>query len=116
MDLEAFTIAVYCLVDELLAELHADPDWRRVRTRGPAPTLDDAEVIRMEVFGEFLGYDQDAAIFRSFRQHHAEWFPALPRVLRTTFTRQAAKLWAVTHRPWGLLLEQAAARSDPLGG
>lgn len=44
VDLEEFIIAVYCLIDELLAELGTDPDWRRIRQRGPAPTLADAEV------------------------------------------------------------------------
>ena len=67
MDLEDFTIAVLCLVEELLAELLADPDWPRVRTRGPAPTLADSEVLTMELVGEFLGYDQDIAIYRYFR-------------------------------------------------
>ncbi len=55
MDLESFTIAVLCLIEELLAELQTDPDWRRLRQRGPAPTLADSEVLTMEVVGEFLG-------------------------------------------------------------
>lgn len=104
MDLEDFTIAVYCLIDELLAEMRADPDWRRVRSRGPAPILADAEVLSMEVVGEFLGMDQDAAIYRYFRRHHPAWFPALTRIHRTTFVRQAANLWVVKERVWGLLL------------
>jgi hypothetical protein len=41
VDLEAFTIAAHCRVDELLGELQADPDWRRGRTRAPASTLAD---------------------------------------------------------------------------
>ena len=106
MDLEEFMIAVYCLLDELLDELQADPDWRRVRRRGPAPTLDDAEVLTMEVVGEFLGLDQDAAIYRYFRRHHPGWFPSLTRVHRTTFTRQAANLWAVKEQVWGRLLDR----------
>ena len=70
MDLEDFTIAIYCLLDELLAEVQSDPDWRRVRTRGPRPLLADSEVLTMEVVGEFLGYDQDVAIYHYFRRHH----------------------------------------------
>lgn len=108
MDLETFMIAVYCLIDELLAELHADPDWRRVRTRGPAPILADAEVLTLEVVGEFLGYDQDVAIYDYFRRHHAALFPALPRVHRTTFVRQAANLWVVKEQLWGRLLDRVA--------
>ena len=106
MDLESFTIAVLCLVDELLAELQADPDWRRVRTRGPAPVLADSEVLTMAVVGEFLGYDQDVAMYRYFRREHPDWFPALSRVHRTTFTRQAANLWPVKERLWRGLLDR----------
>lgn len=106
MDLEEFMIAVYCLVDELLGELRADPDWARVRRRGPAPTLDDAEVLTMEVVGEFLGLDQDAAIYRYFRREQPSVFPALARIHRTTFARQAANLWVVKEQLWGRLLDR----------
>jgi hypothetical protein len=106
VDLESFTIAVYCHIDALLAELAADPDWRRVRTRGPAPTLADSEVLTMEVVGEFLGLDQDAAIYRYFRREHPDWFPALRRVHRTTFTRHAANLWVVKEQLWQRLLDR----------
>lgn len=106
MDLEEFMIAVYCLIDELLAELGADPDWRRIRQRGPAPTLADSEVLTMEAVGEFLGLDQDVAIYRYFRREHPDWFPALTGVHRTTFARQAANLWAVKEQVWGRLLER----------
>lgn len=111
MDLESFTIAVLCLVEELLADLPAGPDWVRVRTRGPAPTLADSEVLTMEVVGEFLGHDRDVAIRDYFRREHPDWFPALGRVHRTTFVRQAANLWAVKERLWGLLRERVVV--DP---
>lgn len=111
MDLEDFTIAVYCLIDEVLGEMQADPDWERVRTRGPAPTLADSEVLTMEVVGEFLGYDQDIAIVRYFRRHYPGWFPALLQVHRTTFTRQAANLWVVKEQVWRRLLDRILA--DP---
>ena len=106
MDLEDFTLAVYCLIDELVQELASDPDWRRIRQRGPAPILADSEVITMVTVGEFLGLDQDVAIYRYFRRHHPGWFPALLRVHRTTFARQAANLWVVTERLWGVLLDR----------
>jgi hypothetical protein len=108
VDLEDFTIAVYCLVAELLDEMRDHPDWQRVRTRGPAPSLADAEVVTMEVGGEFLGLDQDTAIYRSFRREHPALFPTLLRVHRTTFARQAANLWAVTQRLWRALLDRVA--------
>lgn len=106
MDLEDFTIAVYCLIDELLAEVRDHPDWQRVRQRGPAPTLADAEVLTMEVVGEFLGLDQDAAIYRYFRREHPEFFPAVARIHRTTYARQAANLWVVKERLWARLLDR----------
>ena len=106
MDLEDFTIAVYCLIDELIQELASDPDWRRIRQRGPAPILADSEVITMVTVGEFLGLDQDVAIYRYFRRHHPDFFPALGQVHRTTFARQAANLWVVTERLWGRLLDR----------
>lgn len=106
MDLESFTIAVLCVIEDLLGELRADPDWRRVRTRGPAPVLADSEVLTMEVVGEFLGHDRDVAIYRYFRRDHPDWFPALGRVHRTTFVRQAANLWPVKAQVWGRLLDR----------
>jgi hypothetical protein len=111
VDLEEFTIAVYCLVDELLEESRGDPGWRRVRRRGPDPVLADSEVLTMEVVGEFLGLDQGVAIYRYFRREHPDWFPALRRVHRTTFARQAANLWVLKERLWGLLLDRV--RHDP---
>lgn len=111
MDLESFTIAMYCWIDAVLAEMHADPDWHRIRQRGPAPTLADSEVLTMEVVGEFLGLDRDTALFAYFRREHPDWFPALLRVHRTTVVRQAANLWSVKEQAWKRLLDQI--RHDP---
>ena len=82
VELEEFMIAVYCRIDALLAEVRAHPDLRRVRSRGPAPILDDAEVLTMEVVGEFLGLDQDAAIYR--------YFPSLDALVARTGWSAAA--------------------------
>ena len=108
MDLERFPIAVLCLVEELLADAQADPGWRRIRRRGPAPTLADSEVLTMELGGEVLGLDQDIAIYRYVRRAHPGWFPALMQLHRTTFTRQAAHLWARKERVWRVLLDRVA--------
>ena len=101
MDPEEFIVAIYCLVDDLFDELFGGG---RLRERGPAPILDDREVITMEVVGEFLGMDTDKAIFLFFRRHYREWFPSLGRVHRTTFARQAANLWKVKELLWRALL------------
>jgi hypothetical protein len=78
-----------------------------VRSRGPAPTLSDAEVLTIEIVGEFLGIDTDKGIHLFFRRHYAGWFPALGKVHRTTFARQAANFWKVKERLWEELLPLA---------
>ncbi len=98
MDLSTFIVAVFCLIDDQLKDLG------RLRTRGPAPTLCDSEVITIEVVGEFLGIDEDTQLFGYFRRHYAHYFPNLLRVHRTTFTRQAANLWKVKELLWQELL------------
>ena len=103
MDLESFIIAVYCLIDETLAVLLRD---RRLRQRGPAPGLADSEVLTIEVVGAFLGLDQDKALFDHFRRYHADLFPTLCCVHRTTFVRQAANLWRVKEALWQAVLAQ----------
>ena len=82
---------VFCLVDDEMKALGLP----RLRRRGPEPALADSEVITIELVGEFWGLDKDRAPFRHFGRYHAAEFPALARVHRTTFVRQAANLWAV---------------------
>jgi Transposase DDE domain len=88
MDATTLLITVYCLVDEWLA-------GRRLRQRGPNPTLSDSEVLTIECVDEFWGIDTDKGLYEYFRRSWGDWFPALSQVHRTTFTRQAANLWAV---------------------
>ncbi len=104
MDLSTFIVAVFCLVDDRL-------EGRRIRRRGPAPRLSDAEVLTIEIVGEFLGIDTDKGIHLFFRRHYAEWFPALGEVHRTTFARQAANLWKLKEDLWQEFL--ALAPHDP---
>jgi len=103
VDLDTFIVTTYCLIDDLLEDLL---DGRRLRSRGPKPLLDDREVLTIEVVGEFLGMDTEKGIFSFFARHYAEWFPTLGRVHRTTFTRQAANLWAVKRRLWHMMLKR----------
>jgi len=97
LDLNTFIIAVFCLIDDRLK-------GRRIRQRGPAPKLSDAEVLTIEIVGEFLGLDTDKALYRYFRRHYGKWFPALGEIHRTTFCRQAANLWKVKEDLWQELL------------
>jgi Transposase DDE domain len=101
MDLTTFLVSVFCLIDDWLI----DQGWR-LRRRGPTPTLTDSEVLTIECVGEFLGIDTDAGLYTYFRRHWGDWFPALARVHRTTFARQAANLWAVKQRLHQHLLTQ----------
>lgn len=102
MDLDTLIVTVFCLVDDALA---AALDGKPVRQRGPRPLLADAEVLTMEAIGEYLGMDQDKAIFAYFRCHYSHFFPALRRLHRTTFARQAANLWRVKEKLWQHLLK-----------
>jgi hypothetical protein len=102
VDLDAFIVEAFCTIDDVLRELPAS----RLRTRGPAPVLADSEVLTLEVVGEFLGLDQDVAIYRYFRRHYGHFFPALGRVHRTTFVRQAANLWAAKEWLWQVVVDQ----------
>jgi hypothetical protein len=97
VDLSTFIVSVFCLIDDRLKE-------RCIRSRGPAPKLSDAEVITIEIVGEFLGIDTDKAIHLFFRRHYGEWFPTLGEVHRTTFARQAANLWKIKEELWQELL------------
>jgi hypothetical protein len=87
MDIITFLVSVYCLIDDSLA-------GQKLRRRGPQPTVSDAEVLTIEIVGEFLGIDTEAGLYRFFRRHFGDWFPGLRKIHRTTFTRQAANLWA----------------------
>lgn len=102
MELTRFIVEVYCLVD----------DWLRLqpplRSRGPQPVLSDSEVLTMELVGEYLGLETDKGLYTYFRRHFADWFPALGRIHRTTFTRQAANLWAVKRLLWRELIGRVA--------
>ena len=108
MDLDTLIIAVFCLVDDALAQLYSK---QRVRQRGPHPRLLDAEVLTMEIIGEYLELDRERALLDYFRRHWSHYFPALESVHRTTFTRQTANLWQVKEQLWQHLLEQTGC--DP---
>ena len=101
MDATTLLISVYCLIDEWLG-------GRRLRQRGPTPILSDSEVLTIECVGEFLGIDTDKGLYEHFCRYWSDWFPALGRVHRTTFTRQAANLWAVKAQLRQQLLTQVS--------
>lgn len=87
MPLEDFIIKTYILVEDFLKTFPA------LRKRGPSPQLTDAEVVTMEIVGEFLGHGSDKEIYDYFRTHWLSWFPKIG--CRTAFTRQLANLWSI---------------------
>jgi hypothetical protein len=109
MTAEELLLEVFCLVDDQLQGL----DLGRIRQRGPMPTLSDAEVITIEIVGEFWKLHTDKDIYRHFRQYHRREFPALAGVHRTTFARQAANLMCYKQLIQERLAEKLAG-SDPV--
>lgn len=109
MTAQELLLEVFCLVDDELQALNTG----RIRQRGAMPTLSDAEVITIELVGEFWKLSADKDMYRHFRRYHLAEFPALARVHRTTFARQAANLMRYKQ----LIQERLAHRlagSDPV--
>ena len=90
MDRDDFIITVYCLVCEQYQLIQTIYSLRR---GGFAPALTDAEVITLEICGEYFKLTTDQDIFDYFRAQYRSWFPALRE--RSLFVRQAANLWQV---------------------
>jgi hypothetical protein len=105
--IEEFIIAVYCCVDDHLKVL---TDTAPIRGRGFEPGLSDAEVLTLEIVGEYQQYDSDKGIWSYFRRHWRSWFPKLSS--RTSFVRQAANLWQYKQRLQEQLATELGAFDD----
>ena len=90
MPVEEFITWIYCWVDDQFTQ---HTKHKRIRQRGFMPALSDAEVITMEIVGEYLGFDTNKGIWSYFRQHWLSCFPALGS--RSQFAKQATQLWAI---------------------
>lgn len=102
---EDFIIEVFCLVSDWLSK-----QVKILRTRGPKPSLDDSEVLTIEIVGEFLGMDQDKQIHSYFKEH---WLHLFPRIGdRTAFVRQSANLWSVKQQLQKHLSQSIGAHED----
>ena len=109
MDLDDFIITAFCIIDDTMNDILRH---RRLRQRGPKPSLSDSEVLTIEVVGEYLRLHQDKAIFDYFCRHYSHFFPALKTLHRTTFVRQAANLCAVKELVWQGVLAQISLDSE----
>ena len=109
MPLEDFIINVYCLVDDMLKKLTNEI---KLRSRGFPPKLSDAEVITMDIVGEFLGMDTDKGIWQYFRTHWINWFPAIGS--RTNFVKQSTNLWRLKQLMQEMLSKDLGAVGDDI--
>ena len=95
---------VYCFVDDWLRALLGN---RRLRARGKTPKLSDAEVLTIEIVGQWLGHTTDVDLWTHADNHWRDEFPQLGH--RTTFARQAANLVDLKRRLWRHLIQQLNA-------
>ena len=58
MDQDLCLVWLYCVIDGVLRSIG------RVRQRGPAPELTDAEVLTIQLWGEIRGLPNDASVWR----------------------------------------------------
>ena len=87
MAAELRLIALYLAVSDACRRIVGNG---RLRRRGFAPALTDAEVITLEIFAEMQGHHSDAAIWRYVDAHWRHFFPTLPS--RSVFTKHGANL------------------------
>ena len=105
MPIENFIVYVFIFVDDFVKNIG------KIRQGGKLPDLTDAEVITMEIVGEFLGYGKgDKPIFDYFFQHWHSWFPKLN--CRTTFGRQSANLWIVKEKLYHEIIKKCLGSSQ----
>ena len=109
MERDIFIISAYCLVVEIMQIVEKT---YKFRSRGFSPQLTDAEVITIEVCGEFFKLHEDTEIYNYFKRHYLHFFPNLP--CRTTFVRQSANLWQAKFICQSLLVELACQHTDPV--
>jgi IS5 family transposase len=81
---EDLSLWVYCLVDELWAQIGP-----RCRRPGPPPICSDPELVSMVLIGEAKGWDQETALLSEWQQHR-DLFPHQPS--RTRFNRRRRQL------------------------
>ncbi len=110
MSIDNFIIRTYCLIEQKTKKIESFLNG--FRKRGFEPKLTDAEVITMEIVGEFLGYDTDVGIWRYFQQHWKTWFPSIGS--RSAFAKQASNLWKIKQILQQELSEMLGGFSDEL--
>ena len=83
LDLEELVITVYAALDDALAEAGIKADKGKLVPRsGPAPEVDDREVLCLAMLQELLGYESDHGFY--------QWFESNP-VMRKLFPRRLTR-------------------------
>ena len=87
LDLEDVVTSVYAALDDALAEAGTVArNGKLIARPGPAPDVDDREVLCLAVLQELLGFESDHAFY--------QWFEAHP-VMRQLFPRRLSRqTWA----------------------
>lgn len=109
MPLEDFIITTYCLVEDLCKQVIGN---RKLRSRGFMPKLSEAEIITMEIVGEFLEIDTDMGIWKHFKNNWSSMFPGLGS--RANFAKQCANLWVIKQEIQSKLAKQTGALGDDI--
>ena len=109
MERDIFIISVYCLVADIMNSIEKS---YKFRSRGFAPKLTDAEVITIEICGEFFKLHEDTEIYKYFKRHYSDFFPNLPD--RTNFVRQSANLWQIKLLIQIIITELSEQKFDPV--
>jgi Transposase DDE domain len=99
VDQELLLIWLYCEVDAAVQSIVGNG---RLRARGTAPELTDAEVLTIELFGAMMGLASEAAIWRFAHAWMRGWFPALSG--EWNFVRRCANLHGIKQAILGLRL------------
>ncbi len=111
MSVEDFIIYVYCCVEDTCQTIVNQP----LRRRGFMPKLSDAEVITMEIVGEFMSKDHDKGIWRYFHNHWHGWFPNLGS--RATMPNKALQMGSEkAHTGSHCVANGGTGGLDPLDG
>ncbi len=100
MSIEEYIIVVYCWVSDNYKTI---TKGKSIRRAGFSPKLSDAEIITMELVGEFLRIDTDKGIWEYFLRHWHSWFPQLGS--RSQFSKQASNLFGIKQELYTTMLE-----------
>jgi hypothetical protein len=85
MDRDLRLVWLYCVIEDAVRQILGE-----TRLRSPTPALTDGEALTIEIFGETLGLNSDASIWRYAFDRLRDWFPGLGT--EWNFVRRCANL------------------------